>query len=444
MKNNLKINLINQLKILKKALFYLNKKENNYSDSSLNYLDSLEPTPGYGLVKYWNEGIKKIPAFFFLILKNLVISFYEYKFIKIYKSNNYNYKNIIISWSRFNNFLKDGSYNDPYFNTNSKINNKCIWFLIHMDQKIPKKISNNIIIIKKELGKLNYRKFIFFFLNIKNLIININQIIHKQSHQTNVAHSIFNEFKLLLNKNVKKIIMPYEGQPFQNLIVEQSEKFNKNIKTIGFVHNFPPPLPTNLIYRNGSPSKIIVCGIDQKFCLKKYLRWPQKKIYVNKSSRFIKINKKMSEKIFLPGYIDSINFIINNLNKIKLIYPNLNIKNFKIQNHPQKLKSPVHINLLKKIKKTLENQSQKYNTKNEKISIFVGSTGAIIEALERDCSKVIQITEESVMQIYGGILYPNINIKILDNNIYEYSLKKRGKLISFGNNKITFNKYLKI
>ncbi len=48
------------------------------------------------------------------------------------------------------------------------------------------------------------------------------------------------------------------------------------------------------------------------------------------------------------------------------------------------------------------------------------------------------------MQIYGGILYPNINIKILDNNIYEYSLKKRGKLISFGNNKITFNKYLKI
>jgi hypothetical protein len=163
LKNNLKINLINQLKILKKALLYLNKKENNYSDSSLNYLDSLEPTPGYGLVKYWNEGIKKIPLFFFLILKNLIISFYEYKFIKINKSNNYNYKNIIISWSRFNNFLKDGSYNDPYFNTNSKINNKCIWFLIHMDHKIPKKISNNIIIIKKELGKLNYKKFIFFF-----------------------------------------------------------------------------------------------------------------------------------------------------------------------------------------------------------------------------------------------------------------------------------------
>ena len=152
----------------------------------------------------------------------------------------------------------------------------------------------------------------------------------------------------------------------------------------------------------------------------------------------------MSEKIFLPGYIDSINFIINNLNKIKLIYPNLNIKNFKIQNHPQKLKSSVHINLTKKIKKTLENQSQKYVTNNEKISIFVGSTGAIIEALERDCSKVIQITEDSMMQIYSGILYPNINIKILDNNIYEYSLKKREASISFGIKKFTFNKYLKI
>ena len=58
----LKINSINQIKILKKATLYLNNKKNNYYDSSMNYLDSVEQNPGYGLIQFWNKGIKKIPS----------------------------------------------------------------------------------------------------------------------------------------------------------------------------------------------------------------------------------------------------------------------------------------------------------------------------------------------------------------------------------------------
>jgi len=440
----LKIELENQIKILNKANRYLNKNKNYYYDSSLNYLDCLEPNPGYGLIEYWNKGIKKIPLFFFLILKNFLISFYEYKFIKIANLMNYKFKNIIITWSKFDNFLKDGSYNDPYFNTNSKFNNNCIWFLIHIDHKIPKKISNNLVIIKKNSKKFNYIKLLFFFLNFWKIIINIKTIVHKHSEQTKIAQKIFNEFKYLLKKNINKIIMPYEGQPFQNLIIKKSEEYNKNIKTIGFVHNFPPPMPTNLIYRMGSPSKIIVNGVDQEYCLKKYLGWSKQNICLIESARFIYSKRKMSEKIFLSGYIKSADFIIKNLNKLKIICSDLNIRNFKIHNHPQKLKSKIHIDTSTKIKKFLKNYPEKYNFKNKKTSIFIGSTGAIIEALERDCLRVIQITEKNTMQIYSSFLYPNINIKVLDRNIFEYSLKKRKQLIRFGKKKDTFNKYLKV
>ena len=63
MKHNLKINLTKQIEILKKANQFLNNKNNKYFDSSINYLDSVEQNPGYGLIQLWNKGIKKIPLF---------------------------------------------------------------------------------------------------------------------------------------------------------------------------------------------------------------------------------------------------------------------------------------------------------------------------------------------------------------------------------------------
>ena len=452
MKNNLKINLINQLRILKKATIFLNNKKNTRYDSSLNYLDSIEQNPGYGLIKFWQKGIVKIPIFIFLILKDFLLSFYEFKFIQINKFKKKNYQNIIISWSRINNFEKNGSFNDPYFNTNSNLNNDCVWFLIHMDHKIPKKISDNIVIIKKESGIFNYKKFIFFLLNIKNLTTNIMSTFHVQSHQTKIGYAIFDKFKHLLKINLNKIIMPYEGQPFQNIIFKKTEEFDKKITTIGFVHNYPPALPTSLIYRNGSPQKIIVSKSDHKYFLNKYLSWNKRNILIKESARFIDKNKKMSEKIFLPGHINSINFIIKNLEILLLNYSSLNIQNFEIKNHPQKLKSKFHIEAVNKIKELLKRKSTKNNINNinnninninkDNVSIFIGSTGAIIEALEYGCS-AIHIVEEPALQIYSHFLYPNIKTKIINKNIYYYSLSSYKKLIKLGKKNYTFKSYLK-
>ena len=442
MKHNLKINLTKQIEILKKANQFLNNKNNKYFDSSINYLDSVEQNPGYGLIQLWNKGIKKIPLFFFLVLKDFLLSFYEFKFLQINFAKKIKYKNIIICWSKFNDFSKNGSFNDPYFNTNSNLNRNCIWFLIHMDDKIPKKISNNIILIKKISRKFNYKKLILFLLNIKKLTINIISTIHIQSLQTKIAYAIFDKFKGLLTNNLKKILMPYEGQPFQNLIIKKTEKFSKNIKTIGFVHNFPPALPTSLIYRDGSPKKIIVNNINQKKILKTYLSWSQKNILLRESARFIKKNKDMSGKIFLPGYIKSINFIISNLEILLLSHYDLNIQNFEIRNHPQKFKSKIHIDAVNKIKELFKKKTLKNNTNKKNISIFIGSTGAIMEALEYGCS-TIHIAEDPVLQVYGQLLYPNIKTKIINQNIYHYSLSGSDKIINLGKKNVTFKEYLK-
>ena len=151
----------------------------------------------------------------------------------------------------------------------------------------------------------------------------------------------------------------------------------------------------------------------------------------------------MTGKIYLPGHITSIDFIITNFKKILLLYPESNIQNFEIKNHPHKLKSKIHINLINSLKKLLEEYKKDFNiNKNyKKISIFVGSTGAIAEALEYGCT-AIHIVENSILQKYDNKLYTSIKIKVITKDIFQYSLAKKRKLIKFGKKFSTFNKYL--
>jgi hypothetical protein len=87
------------------------------------------------------------------------------------------------------------------------------------------------------------------------------------------------------------------------------------------------------------------------------------------------------------------------------------------------------------------NNNVKVNKNFQKISIFVGSTGAIGEALEYGCT-VIHIVENSILQTYNNELYPSIKIKVISKNIFQYSLVHYGSLIKFGKKIITFKKYL--
>ena len=71
--------------------------------------------------------------------------------------------------------------------------------------------------------------------------------------------------------------------------------------------------------------------------------------------------------------------------------------------------------------------------------IFIGNSGGIIEALERG-SKVVQIVEFPLFDIYSNKIWPSIIRKKINENIFVYSLRKKGNLIKLGNKKkIKFN-----
>ena len=122
--------------------------------------------------------------------------------------------------------------------------------------------------------------------------------------------------------------------------------------------------------------------------------------------------------------IENIEYLIKN----KMI----NIQEYETRNHPAS-KSKVNLELIHKINKLKNiyaNNSNNFKYKN--YLLFIGSSGAIIEALERG-EKVLQIVELPLFDLYSEKLWPSISTKKICKNVYLYKLKKKGNLIKLGN-----------
>ena len=128
--------------------------------------------------------------------------------------------------------FKNKTFADSLLNVDSNINKKSLFFVIYLEKNLPKLVPKNVILIHKK----NYsRSLIFFFKELfKNLIrykFNPKKFIHYFSAQTIFAEKINEHLKIVLRNNeIDKVILPYEGQPFQNFILN---KLDKKLKHMG-------------------------------------------------------------------------------------------------------------------------------------------------------------------------------------------------------------------
>ena len=130
------------------------------------------------------------------------------------------------------------------------------------------------------------------------------------------------------------------------------------------------------------------------------------------------------------------------LNLIDILFNEIKYINYNeliIQNHPACKNSKKHIylsnKLSEKIKYIKKNNNSNYK---EKISIFIGSTGSIVEALDSNI-KVYHICEDMVMESYNKIMWPSINFENISSNIIKYEKNTDDKLIKIGNKNTIFS-----
>lgn len=353
------------------------------------------------------------------------------------------YEKIVLSYFFPKNLKSGRQYFDKYFSIKTNDTKNTLWILIPLENYKKKYEFNDNTILLKRKKKFNFYitlliflKFIenftksFFFSKLSNINIDNNYF----------DRSLFSILeKVIIENNVKKILYPYESQPHQNYLNHNIKKNFPNIKIIGYMHTAIPPLPLEYLKKNCEPDLLLVNGSSQKNILIKKLGWSSNKVKNISSMRYkMNTNSKMYKKIYLPYHIEDEKkffklFKLLIYSKPKFFFPKLEIKN-----HPSMSNSKRHLRLIKKISNFLNDEKIFFRTSslNNKISIFLGSTAAVLEGLERK-ARVFHICGNDIFEKFDNFYWNEIKIKNIRKNIYEYKILKKGNFIRFGNKKDT-------
>ncbi len=433
-----------QIKLLRrlKEFIYKTKIENFYKASlDKYYLCPYSSNKGKSKLFSYFDIINSIKFYFISSIKD----FYRVSKISHFYTVSNKLKNnneiIVVNWASIKNFDNKGNFTDNHFNIKSKNNDKILWYLIYEGKIKPNKIAKNIVLIieKKKFFTLNSFKNIFLILFKKKLLNYFNKCI---SYSHILSLHVFSDIENFISKKTKIIIMPYEGQPFQNSIFLKTEKIKKSIKRLGYIHSFPSAVPANFLKRAGNPNNLIVNGQSQKDCFIKHLGWKKNEINIFPSTRFLKDKKKYSKSnIFLPINFDDEKIILNSLNFL-MNNRMIDLTNTKIKNHPFSLNSRKHKNLIRKIEQLEKEQNKIKLKKSFSSSVFIGATSSVIEALERGVTNIFHICEYPELETYNKKIWKYIDTKKIKNNIFKYSITKKQKLLKLGDKTIVLKKYL--
>jgi hypothetical protein len=429
-----------QSKILKicSELIKQNKKDYSQFCYFAFWVDSV----GYYKIAFKINWVKNFFKFFYRIFKEVYFSTIsiKYEIIKNPKIQISDYKKIIFLDASLADFDDNGNFLDRYFRTTPQKNKDYLYYVIYRSNKLPKKISKNLILLKYEY--LFFEKYYFlrnFFLILKKLIMhqfNLVKFIDENSLTTKLSKIIELNLKKDINfKNIKKLLISFEAQPHQLNILNIFKLKNNKIKTIAYDHSTPHALPIHMFYRFKSLDYLIVNGENQKKFLTSQLKWPSKKIKIKKSLRYQLVdNFNYSSKVFLPFNIFNKEKILKEFKIILRERPNL-ARNLIVRNHPLKEGSKKHINLLNSLKLVIEDHANKLIKRGRKnyVSIFIGHTTSVIVALEKNID-VIHICENPIVDMYNSKMWKNLITNQISDSSFEYKLLKKNSFLNFTKN----------
>ena len=352
----------------------------------------------------------------------------------IQDSSKKEFKKIFVSWARYKDFDKNGDYNDRYTNVKSKNYKNFCFFLIYSDEKLPKQISKNIVILKME-NKTNYLLSIPSLLKILiKYNFNIINFLHYGTFSSQFAIFFHKKFSEIFNlSNINKIFMPYEGQQFQNYLIEQMRKNNFNTLSVGYLSH-THPYPIDLIKREGAPDKVFIHSKVQQGYLIKNLGWSKRETQLISSPRLKKIRREnFHGKVFLPYKINNSQLFVKEFSNFIKTSDNCSLPYLKLITHPHPYNLSEQKNLRNSLKKIIKNNKIKFksNCKN-KFSIIIGISTTIFYALEHG-TKVLHFHNGHFLQKLSNNLWKNLKINNISNYVSEYKINTFGNYIKMSN-----------
>ena len=442
MKNDFLMKAPARLNIFKSKEYLKKYNQEKYKpDRNTNfYLASVTKSIGYYILKKIFN-IKSTSFFenFIYIISDIYFGInYSVKIIKRKNFKN-SFSKIVLTWGFKKDFDKNGVFYDKYFNTYSSTQKKILWLIVYLDNDLPKKISSNLVVIKakgyKILNLLSWLKFLFF--NTPKIFKSFDFFLVNISSFNFFSKRVIVSLKSILNKKYDEIIIPYEGQPFQNEIIKFLKNKDKNTLVTGYIHSLPVAVPTNFIHKQFSPDRIFLNGKDQIFCFNKILGWPMKKLNYIPSLRFRKSKIIKKKKILIPYLVKRPDRVLSRIEYIHKKISNLN--GYTIQSHPAAKNFKSNLRLVSKMQQLIDSDS--FLKQSLYDLIFVGHSGGISEFLENGF-KILHICEDPEFECFQSEIWKSIKTTKISKNIFSYKLKKKGNLINFGKNNTDLNSIL--
>ena len=433
-------NIINfQFSSIKTAINYLKScKKKKIDITTSPYCDFVTWADGLGfenfllLIKKKKLNLKFLKFFLYesLFIRN------NYELINFNSDLNYYKKiNVVYSYCSEDSFDSKGVFFDKYFNENNKKNKNTFWFLISLDNFVPK-YGKNIFIIKRK------KNYFGFFYNIKFILSCLfkKNFFHICNNTSNYSKIISTHFYNTFKNKKFNLYLPFENRPHQNSIIKKTKYISKENKVFGYLHPMPWSFQLDMIYKNKLLDKLYVCSKIQKKVLARYFLWPLKKIKIINSLRYDKLTKR-NNCIFLPYEISNKEkFYINSI-KIFFDLSLVSTNNLKISIHPLKSKNLKHIQLKKKILETISLSNSK-NSLKKNYPLILGAPGGVVSECLQTIGKVYHITDNS-FDIFSSEIWKNIKTKKISSNLYEYTILNKQNLIETNNKTNNFSKLLK-
>ena len=442
MKNDFLMKAPARLNIFKSKEYLKKYNQEKYKpDRNTNfYLASVTKSIGYYILKkIFNIKSTSLFENFIYIISDIYFGInYSVKIIKRKNFKN-SFSKIVLTWGFKKDFDKNGVFYDKYFNTYSSTQKKILWLIVYLDNDLPKKISSNLVVIKakgyKILNLLSWLKFLFF--NTPKIFKSFDFFLVNISSFNFFSKRVIVSLKSILNKKYDEIIIPYEGQPFQNEIIKFLKNKDKNTLVTGYIHSLPVAVPTNFIHKKFSPDRIFLNGKDQVFCFNKILGWPMKKLNYIPSLRFRKSKIIKKKKILIPYLVKRPDHVLSRIEYIHKKISNLN--GYTIQSHPAAKNFKSNLRLVSKMQQLIDSDS--FLKQSLYDLIFVGHSGGISEFLENGF-KILHICEDPEFECFQSEIWKSIKTTKISKNIFSYKLKKKGNLINFGKNNTDLNSIL--
>ncbi len=358
---------------------------------------------------------------------------------------------LIVSWARREDFTAGGAYMDRYFCTSAHESARSLWLLIAASPGISELSDPNVRLIRRapeaprfDLGHLA-RSAIARVTDECELGASSNskhngKLSATQDFARFVAAVVMMELK---RGRFRSVLLPYEAQPFQHAIFRATKSFDTRIQTIGYLHSVLPPVPTDLIYREGAPDRLLVHGAGQRLILCGRLGWPETAVETIPSLHYRGTSSaEFGGQVFLPYSFADESVVVKALEAYLAGAGRASLPVLTLRNHPMMGASKKHLRLMSRLDAVLSRYADRSsdNISPRRLSVFVGATAAVIEALERGVD-VVHICGDPLLEAYHPDLWDALEMEPLGERCFRYRLREPGAYIVLGENQDTLERH---